>query len=285
MTNMQAITNTLQALSTINTRLNRHSIEAFEQFAEGEDQIECPVTHTISGGMYARQITIPEDTFLTGQMYKYDHIDIMVSGKMVVSTDDGITKILEGFNIFPSKAGKKRAGYALAETVWVTITSFPQSNLSGDEIQAEITVDGLEEFEEFMASISRYDYERFLGETGLTEEQIRRESECKTDMAEFADGDVPVEVRDSKIEGKGLFASAQFEAGTSICAARFHGFRTLAGRYCNHSIRPNCQFVIDTKNESIVLVAVDRIHPDDELTVSYRETLSMRSKAGDLCQE
>jgi hypothetical protein len=129
---------------------NRAAILEYEKFALEQPQIDIPVKNYIHGGMYAREITVPKDTILTGQIYKFDHFDVMISGDVTVSTDTGERKRLTGYNLLEGLSGKKRAGYFHEETVWVTFHPF--TGKDGDEIQDFITVDSFEELEEFYLS-------------------------------------------------------------------------------------------------------------------------------------
>jgi len=71
-------------------------------------------------GMYARKLTIPADTILTGRVHKQDYINVMVSGDIAVTVGDEV-KRLKAFELIPGEAGQKRVGYTFAETVWLTI--------------------------------------------------------------------------------------------------------------------------------------------------------------------
>lgn len=83
-------------------------------------QVEIPVDSMFVNGMYGRKILIPEDTLLVGAVHLQDYIDIMISGDITVATPDGV-KRMTGFNIMEGKSGRKRAGYAHADTLWVTV--------------------------------------------------------------------------------------------------------------------------------------------------------------------
>lgn len=115
-------------------------------------QVEIPVVHRFSGGIYAREITIPKDTFLTGAIYKDDHFDVMVYGDVTVTSDDG-KKRLTGFNIFEGKSGKKRAGYTHEETRWITFCS--SHEMDEDHYLNYLTVDSFSKLESGEAAIKR----------------------------------------------------------------------------------------------------------------------------------
>ena len=80
-----------------------------------------------------------------------------------------------------------------------------------------------------------------------------------------------VKVRDSKIHGKGLFATKQFEKGEIVCPGRINGKRTPAGRFINHSFYSN--IVPTLFGDDIVAIASRKIYPDEEILVDYRASV------------
>jgi len=245
----------------ISTKDVQDKIMALEAEWKKLPQLDIPVTHRYSGGIYAREITIPKDTLLTGRIYKDDHMDIMISGDVTVSGDDGI-KRLTGFNIFEGKRGKKRAGYTHEDTRWITFHNCPQ--MPDDEYLDYLTADSFE-------ALDRDDYQRVLVEYGFTEEVARSQSEDESDqiMNDF-DG---VEVKESPIQGQGLFVTKSFNAGETIIPARIAGLRTVGGRYVNHAMNPNAVMVME--DGDISLVALIDIK-QGEITVNYGATLALQ---------
>ena len=100
----------ISEMSTTDRKANRETILRYEDTAKELPQVKIPVDHITSNSMYARKIVIPKGLIITGDIYKFDHLDIMISGHMIVSTDNGEIKELKGFNMFQSFSGKKRAG-------------------------------------------------------------------------------------------------------------------------------------------------------------------------------
>ena len=263
-----------------NKSTNRAKILEYEKIAKELPQVEIPVNHYIHGGMYGREITIPKGTVITGQLYKFDHLDVMISGDITVSTDTGETKRLTGFNLFKGMAGKKRAGYAHEDTHWITFHSFDGD--SGEEIQKYITAETFTELENFHAEINRADYFNFVSEIGMTQEEITAQVENTDDMI-FGTID-SVFVGDSNISGKGLLSYLTVNIGDVICQARIGDKRTLAGRYTNHAVFPNAEIVVT--NDGADLIAIRDIEEGEEITVNYRDVIKNRFIEGDLlCQE
>ena len=125
----------------------RSAIGALEVAMLNHEQVDIPVKHRFSGDIYAREITIPKGTLLTGRIHKFDHFDIMLSGDVTVSTDNGEVKRLTGLNIMEGKAGKKRAGYAHEDTHWITFHSAEERD--PEEMYEFLTCGSFEELEEF----------------------------------------------------------------------------------------------------------------------------------------
>ena len=262
-----------------NKTSNRAKILEYEEMAKQLPQVEIPVIHYIHGGMYGREITIPKGTVITGQLYKFDHFDIMVDGDITVSTDAGEVKRLKGFNLFKGMSGKKRAGYAHSDTRWITFHAFDGDD--GEEIQRYITAESFGDLESFHVDVNRADYFNFVCSSGMTQDQILEQVRNKEDM----DGNEldEVYVSESSIEGNGLFSSGNFMAGEFICKARVDGKRTLAGRYSNHAVFANAEITVDDGDAN--LIAIRDISEHEEITVNYRDVIKNRFIKGDLCQE
>jgi|ERR1035437_2089492 hypothetical protein len=84
-----------------------------------ELQINIEPKHYFAKGLYAREITIPKGTTLTGKIHKFSHINIISKGEISVLTENGVERIIAPATIV-SNPGTKRVGYAHEETVWTT---------------------------------------------------------------------------------------------------------------------------------------------------------------------
>jgi len=109
-------------------------INALEREILAAPQVDLQTKNEIFAGMIARTIRIPAGTVLTGATHKTDHINILI-GDITVSTDEGMRR-LTGYNVLPTKAGAKRAGFAHADTMWTTICKTNLTNLA--EIEDEL---------------------------------------------------------------------------------------------------------------------------------------------------
>lgn len=112
----------------------RAHVERLERLALASPQVAIHTEHVISGGMYARTITIPADTVLTGAAHKTDHLCVCM-GDIEVLTDDG-PKRMTGLHVLATRAGVKRAGYTHGPTRWTTICRTDLMDLAA--IEAEL---------------------------------------------------------------------------------------------------------------------------------------------------
>lgn len=81
---------------------------------------DCPVTHYFTDGVYMRQMFIPAGVALFGHIHRHPCLNIVMYGEIEVATEAG-RKRITGPVTFESLPGTKRAGYALKDTLWVTI--------------------------------------------------------------------------------------------------------------------------------------------------------------------
>lgn len=107
----------------------RPQVEELERTMRDLPQVDIPVQHGFGPGFYARTITIPADTLLTGQAHATDHIFMVTKGDITITTDDGTVRVQAPYQAV-CKAGGKRAGYAHAETVCVNIHITTETDLA-----------------------------------------------------------------------------------------------------------------------------------------------------------
>lgn len=95
----------------------RERVLAVERRIEQMEQVDCPVREFWIPGGYAREITIPAGTTLTGAVHKQESIVILSAGRMVLETEDGKLEIAAPFtmNCLP---GAKNLATAIETCVW-----------------------------------------------------------------------------------------------------------------------------------------------------------------------
>lgn len=102
--------------ATISHVVMRDKIVRLQESMSAFPQVECPVRHTFAPGLYAREMTIPAGVTAVGAIHKTEHITTISKGRILLMTDNGIEEICAPYTGV-SKAGIKRAAYALEETI------------------------------------------------------------------------------------------------------------------------------------------------------------------------
>jgi hypothetical protein len=82
-------------------------------------QTDIKTFHTLHGGMYARTIMVPADTFLTGVVIKIATILIAQGDTIVYIGNETIR--LTGYNVIPAGAHRKQAVLTLTDTYFTMI--------------------------------------------------------------------------------------------------------------------------------------------------------------------
>ncbi len=128
---------------------DREKVAFLESEMLKHKQVEIPLRHHFSPGVYAREITIPADTLLTGRIHKFEQLNILSSGTISVLTQDGMQTVSAPFTIV-SPPGTKRIAYAHTECTWTTILATEEKD--PDAIEAIFTVATEQEFLEFASA-------------------------------------------------------------------------------------------------------------------------------------
>lgn len=113
---------------TDDTRSMRERVFIIEDEIRKLPKADITERHYFSPGVYAREITIPAGTVLTGKIHKYAQLNIVSKGDLSVLTEDGIQRIQAPFTIV-SPPGTKRIAYAHEDTVWTTIHGTDETDL------------------------------------------------------------------------------------------------------------------------------------------------------------
>jgi hypothetical protein len=114
----------------------QEKVVALEEVLLEVPQVDCPVRHHFAPGMYAREITIPKGTVLTGAVHKTQNLAVLSSGKLQLVTDNGTT-IISAPHILTVMPGMKNAAYALEDSVWTNF--FPTEETDTDVLVELLT--------------------------------------------------------------------------------------------------------------------------------------------------
>lgn len=100
--------------------IDHEKIDEFEGVLIQGDQVECPLVHRFTKGLYIREVTMPAGTVVSTKIHKTEHPFIISKGKVNVMIGDEIIT-LEAPYCGITQPGTRRLIYILEDTVWTTI--------------------------------------------------------------------------------------------------------------------------------------------------------------------
>jgi hypothetical protein len=244
-------------------------------------QVEIIPNHYFSPGIYVREITIPAGVLLTGKTHITNHLSIMLAGEMDIMVMGGVERITAPFWHF-GKPGTKRVGIAIKDSLWITCHITEETDLEKIEKEQFSSEDEVCMFDfstgkvkqEFISFRDQEDFKRMLKENNLDEQTVREQSEFLGDQKFIDLNLIGLSVGHSDIEGSGLFCDRGAMCGEVLSPARLEGYRTQAGRFTNHSVKPNATMVRHGSGD-IYLTAISDIQKTTEITIDYRESLRL----------
>ncbi len=253
-----------------------------------QPQVGCEVFHHFGPGVYIRECRIVAGVFVTSHIHRFAHLNQMLAGRILMSENGSQFHEVKAPHQYVSDPGQKM-GQALEDVVWQNIYATSLTNVEELERwlfkKSPAFLDCAAKVKDAQAKLrdlDRQDFMMLLDEFGISPYQARAESERDDDQIPMPDG-YHVVIRDSAIEGQGVFLQVGANAGDPIAPARIHGKRTPAGRFANHSRTPTAKFV-EVAGDAI-LVAMARIEPycnelvpGNEVTVDYRQVRALAGR-------
>jgi hypothetical protein len=279
---------------------NLLDVESLEKELLTHDQADCPVIHRFGPGTYIREVKLPAGILAIGHHQNFEHMNVFLKGRVTIMNDNGSTSELVAPMIFVGKPGRK-VGIIHEDVVWLNVYENSTNEQDIEKLESKLLTksDNFKLSEESRNKImleykseDHKDFELALSEIGVSKEFVKEQSENKSDMIELPFGGYKTKVSPSNIDGLGVFAAADIEAGEVIGPARISGKRTVYGRYVNHSKKPNAVFISGIHGD-IYLIATKKISGchggfnGDEVTVDYREAynLNIKISRGLKCQQ
>lgn len=101
-------------------------IDRIEVLMQENPLHELPIKHYFMDGMYIREIFIPEGCVLTSLIHLTEHPYIVSMGEINIITQDNLMSIKAPYT-GKNKAGTRRLGFAVTDTIWSTIHSNPDN--------------------------------------------------------------------------------------------------------------------------------------------------------------
>jgi hypothetical protein len=266
--------------------ITEEKVQTLEKHFLKEKQADCPVIHRFGPGIYIREVAIPADVFSIGHYQKTEHLNIMLAGRVTIVNEDGSKTELVAPQVFVSKPGRK-IGYIHEDMVWQNVYATNETDIEKLEemfLNKSMTWQENQKSQELLLTLDHSsdiaDYYLAITEYGFDHETVRKQTENMEDQIPMPFGNYKVMVANSRIDGKGVFATGNILEGEVIAPARIDGKRTPIGRYTNHAKNPNGIMVL-RDNGNIDLVAKKALNGcqggnlGEEITIDYRQALSL----------
>ncbi len=98
-------------------------------------QVNLPLRHIFTPGLYVREIFIPKGTLCTTKIHKTEHPFVISAGSVAVWTKEyGIVRYAAPFTGV-TKSGTRRVIYATEDTIWSTFHPTAETDLKRIEAQ------------------------------------------------------------------------------------------------------------------------------------------------------
>jgi hypothetical protein len=237
----------------------------------GGDVDGFPVRHIFTPGLYVRELTIPAGGICTSEIHRLEHPFVMSSGCLTLYGEG-----VEPFTVSApyqgiTMPGTRRIGFAHETTVWTTFHVTNKTDLVS--IENDIYEDYTNPL--LAPALDQSSYIDFLIQFGLEPLEVRKLTESTGDQVGW--DDQRTEIRDSPIEGVGLFAKKPIKKGERFVGRTRDLKRTPAGRYTNHAAQPNC--TVHAEGGELVMVVDMDLDVGTELTVDYVATVLLNIHA------
>ena len=82
-------------------------------------QVDLPVDHHFSHGVYGREMPIPAGTLITGKIHRNATLNVLTKGEVTVVSIEGVVR-LKAPHTFVSVPGTKRIIFAHVDSSWLT---------------------------------------------------------------------------------------------------------------------------------------------------------------------
>lgn len=123
----------MQSQALVVPELDLDKIE--QAMVQAGEPIEILPVHYFADGIYAREITIPKGTILTGKIHKTRHLNVISKGRIAVWSPGEPVRLINAPFTFVAHPGTRRLGLAHEETVWTTIHATDETDLDRLEDQ------------------------------------------------------------------------------------------------------------------------------------------------------
>lgn len=104
-------------------------VDAIEAMILAEPQIEIVPVHRFAKGLYAREITIPAGSLITGKLHTTQHINVISQGRISVYSPGEPVRHITAPYTFIAEPGTRRVAYTHEQTVWTTFHATDETDI------------------------------------------------------------------------------------------------------------------------------------------------------------
>ena len=126
------------SLDSLATREAIQKLEAFMLTKDCTTNFDQYLTHYYAHGVYVREMRIPVDTIITGKMHKYDEINVLTKGIILVKAEGFSESVVyEAPYTFITAPGKKVL-YILEDAIFLNIHPNPSNTTDLSVLETEL---------------------------------------------------------------------------------------------------------------------------------------------------
>lgn len=114
------------------------AIDAVEANILAQEQVEIPLKHLFTPGLYVREIFIPKGTVLTSKLHKTEHPFMVSMGCISVFTEAEGEVMIKAPYTGVTKPGTRRIIYAHEDTFFTTFHPNPDNCEDLEELESRI---------------------------------------------------------------------------------------------------------------------------------------------------
>lgn len=226
----------------------------------------CPLTHIFEKGWYIREIFVPAKHIFIGRPHIGGHICKLVSGEALHITEETRAYRRAPWQVLTTK-GYQFVFYTFTDIIGRTCHPNPEGITDVQVLEDRIFEPAQAVLDRGKVVLAQWDFHLLTRDLDMP----RIEAAYKDESTDIALPWGDVKFGSSPIHGQGVFADRSFSVAECVVPLALNGRRTPAGRYLNHSPKPNLGIVKSDNN--IIATARSAIAKGDELTVDYREVV------------
>jgi quercetin dioxygenase-like cupin family protein len=109
-----------------------------EAFLKDKPQVDCPLDHIFTPGLYTRKIFMPAGTVIVSKIHKTEHPFHILKGKVLVKINEDEWEVLEAGHSGITIPGTRRVLYIEEDCIWITSHVLAKEGETLEEIEERI---------------------------------------------------------------------------------------------------------------------------------------------------